>query len=51
MFRWATEEEYLDENPTQRLRLGSPQCKEIEPYRDEEVYAMLNLCETLIQII
>lgn len=46
MFRWATEDEqYLDENPTQRLKLGSPQFKEIEPYRDDEVYAMLNLCD------
>lgn len=45
MFRWATEEEqYLKENPTQRLKLGSPQYGEITPYRDDEVYAMLNLC-------
>jgi len=46
MFRWACdEEECLQENPTRRLRLGSPHPKEIEPYSDEEVYRMLGLCD------
>jgi len=46
MFRWATDvEEYLTENPTQRLKLGSPHYKEVEPYADDELTAMLEVCE------
>lgn len=46
MFRWATDrEEYLAQNPTDRLKLGSPHYKEVEPYSDDEVKAMLDVCE------
>lgn len=46
IFRWATDqEEYLPENPTARLKLGSPHYKEVEPYSDNEVLAMLDVCE------
>ena len=44
-FNWTEEEEYLDLNPTQRLKLGSPQYKEVEPYSDDDVRAMVDLCE------
>ncbi len=44
-FSWAEEEEYLDHNPSLRLRLGSPHYKDVLPYSDDEVYAMLSLCE------
>jgi len=45
LFNWAAEEEYLDHNPTLRLKLGSPHYREVEPYSDEEVKAMLQVCE------
>ncbi len=45
LFNWAEEEEYLDHNPTLRMKLGSPNYKEVEPYTDKDVQAMLNLCE------
>jgi len=44
-FNWAEDEEYLDHNPCLRLKLGSPRCKEIQPYSDDEVMAMLQLCQ------
>jgi len=45
LFNWAESEEYLDDNPTLRLKLGSPRYREVEPYTDDEVYAMLQVCE------
>jgi len=45
LFNWAEDEEYLNHNPTLRLKLGSPGYKEVEPYNDEEVSAMLAVCE------
>ncbi len=45
IFNWAVDEEYLDHNPLERLKLGSPHYKEVEPYSDDEVYAMLRECE------
>ena len=45
-FNWAEEEEYLDENPTLRLKLAPPRYKEVEPYSDDEVKAMLSLCDS-----
>ena len=44
-FSWAEAEEYLDTNPSSRLRLGSPHYKEVKPYTDEEVYSFLEVCE------
>ena len=45
LFNWAEEEEYLDHNPTQRMKLGSPKYKDVRPYTDQEVYAIFQLCE------
>jgi len=45
LFNWAFDEEYLEHNPLERLKLGSPHYKEVEPYSDEEVYAMLQACD------
>jgi len=45
LFNWAEEEEYLEPNPAARLRLGSPQYKGVEPYSDDEVRAMLRVCQ------
>ncbi len=44
-FSWAVDEDYLDDSPLVRLKLGSPPYKEVEPYSDDEVYAMLRVCE------
>jgi len=45
LFNWAEDEEYLDHSPTLRMKLGSPNYKEVEPYTDKDVYAMFQLCE------
>jgi len=45
LFNWAEEEEYLKENPIRRLKLGPPKYREVAPYSDEEVRAMLEVCE------
>ena len=45
LFNWAEEEECLDKNLIRRLKLRSPGYKDVEPHSDEEVQAMLNLCE------
>ncbi|MBA7702573.1 Tyrosine recombinase XerC [subsurface metagenome] len=45
LFNWAEEEECLDKNPIRRLKLRSPGYKDVEPHSDEEVQAMLNVCE------
>ena len=51
MFRWASdEEEYLTQDPTHRLKLGSPHCKNIEPYSDEDVLSMLRACDDEIRL-
>ncbi len=44
-FNWAEDEEYLPNNPSLRMRLGRPGYREVEPYSDDEVLAMLNLCQ------
>jgi len=48
-FRWCEDEEYLRESPARRLRLPNPQYRDIEPYTDDEVNAMLATCEGDIQ--
>jgi len=49
LFNWAEEEGYLDSNPIHHLKLGSPHYKDVKPYTDEEVYAMLDVCESDIR--
>ena len=49
LFNWAEDEEYLNSNPIRRLKLGSPRYKDVKPYSDEEVYAMLDVCESDIR--
>ncbi|KKM88769.1 hypothetical protein LCGC14_1255440 [marine sediment metagenome] len=44
-FNWLEDEEYLETNPTARLRLGPPGYREVEPYSDDEVRAFLAVCE------
>jgi site-specific recombinase XerD len=44
-FNWAQDEEYLSKSPTLRMRLPRPHYKEVEPYSDDEVSAMLSVCE------
>jgi site-specific recombinase XerD len=48
-FTWCLDEDYLQDSPALRLRLPNPQYKDIEPYTDEEVGAMLAACEGDIQ--
>lgn len=45
LFNWARDEEYILKSPAFRLRLPRHQAMEVEPYSDEEVGAMLNVCE------
>ncbi len=45
LFNWAESEEYLENNPSLRIRLGSPRYKEVEPYSDDEVRAILGVCD------
>jgi len=44
-FNWALDEEYLEANPAIRMKLGRPHYKEVEPYSDDEVRAVLAVCE------
>jgi len=52
-FTWCLDEDYLQITPEisslLRFRLPSPQYKDVEPYTDEEVGAMLAACERDIQ--
>lgn len=48
-FAWCEYEEYLKENPAQRFRLPNPQYHDVEPYTDDEVSAILAVCERDIQ--
>jgi len=45
LFNWAEAEEYLDHNPILRMKLAPPHYQEVEPYSDEEVRAMLQVCQ------
>jgi len=45
LFNWAEAEEYLLENPLARLKIRPPRYKEVHPYSDDEVRAMLSVCE------
>ena len=45
LFNWAEDEEYLDTNPSLKLRLGLPGYRQVEPYSDDEVRAMLGVCQ------
>jgi len=44
LFNWAESEEYLITNPLSRLKLAPPRYKEVTPYSDDEVRAMLDVC-------
>ncbi len=52
-FNWCLDEEYLKSSPEilslLRFRLPSPNYKDIEPYTDDEVNALLAACEQDIQ--
>jgi len=45
LFNWAEDEEYIERSPAQRMKLVPPGYKEVEPYSDEEVQALPQLCE------
>ena len=45
LFNWAEAEEYLSQNPVARLKVRPPHYKEVRPYTDDEVRAMLEVCE------
>ncbi len=45
LFNWPEDEEYLDHNPSLRMRLGKPNYQVVEPYSDDEVRAMLGVCD------
>ncbi len=44
-FNWAENEEYLEHNPLARFKLGSPKYRQVEPYSDDEVRAMIEICK------
>lgn len=46
LFRWASDEEdYLPDNGIWRLKLPPPRYRQVEPYTDGEVMAMLDACD------
>jgi integrase/recombinase XerD len=45
LMNWAEAEEYLLQNPVARLKIRPPHYKEVHPYSDDEVRAMLLVCE------
>ena len=49
LFTWALDEDYLPETPELasllRFKLASPNYKDVEPYIDDEVNAILDICE------
>jgi len=49
LFNWAQDEEYIPKSPALRMRLPRHQPREVEPYSDEEVRAMLDVCDDDIQ--
>jgi integrase/recombinase XerD len=44
-FNWCYDEDYLEESPAIRYKPPKPNYREVEPYTDEEVQAMLAVCE------
>jgi len=44
-FTWVKDEEYLLKNPAARLELPRPHYRQVEPYSNQEVKAMLAVCE------
>jgi site-specific recombinase XerD len=44
-FTWCQEEDYLPESPAQRFRVPPADYKDVTPYTDPEVAAMLDTCE------
>jgi len=49
-FTWAEDEEYLADSPARRFKPEPPHYKLVEPYRDEEITAMLQVCEDDTQL-
>jgi site-specific recombinase XerD len=49
-FTWAEDEEYLEQSPARRFKPEPPHYKLVEPYRDEEITAMLQVCENDVQL-
>jgi len=45
LFNWAEAEEYIALNPVARLKVAPPHYKDVYPYTDDEVKAMLAVCE------
>jgi len=48
LFNWAEDEEYIERSPAQRMKLAPPGYKEVEPYSDEEVQALLQWLGSLV---
>jgi site-specific recombinase XerD len=48
-FTWCQDEDYLKDSPALRLKLPSPNYKDVEPYTDDEISALLAVCERDIQ--
>lgn len=42
---WCEEEEYIANSPARHFRLPAPNNQDVEPYRDDEINAMLAVCE------
>ncbi len=45
LFKWAESEEYIRKSPALQVRLPRPRVMEVEPYTDDEVKAMLSICD------
>ncbi|KKM15885.1 hypothetical protein LCGC14_1691580, partial [marine sediment metagenome] len=50
LFNWVEEEEYLATNPAEKVKIGRPHYREVEPYSDDEVRAFLAVCEEDIRV-
>jgi len=44
-FSWAEQEGYIKASPLARVRLKQPRYREVEPFSDEEILSMLEVCE------
>jgi len=44
-FTWVKDEEYLPKNPAARLEMPRPHYRQVEPYSNQEIRDMLDVCE------
>lgn len=45
LFRWIVAEDFIKDNPTERIRVAKPKEKVIKPYSSDEINRMLAICD------